>query len=393
MAAVRNPEDSICHGHLYLIRPSAPTGGGGTNVEMRFCAVTSQGFQMFALNQTPIDGHPADYFWPWREIVDTGLEDAPPGHNGHCFRVMFVANGQEATLVFMEKGRDKQYVKQRVQQWASCIRAELDRVWAGRPAKSRSRPSKSARALGYATNFVMKTQAVPLRGAMAGKSFAESLWLSWSSTMDEMSKAMDFLAGKDDCTEFEDAASDSGSDISINSDGSDREPSTGRYTSEERAARARYLKEDQELLDMLDGQQDKEHATSGAEQTPKKAPAALRVEEGHTRQALFLPPARHASEDASNMMRIGSFPHSGLVEDEGADRARSEVGARRAASEINVASARAHSSFGGTGEVCVTGVGGRIGSVVSSQEGSDGWRSRDWQSWDAEGSVVSVLVL
>ena len=262
---VRWADDATFDGQLHFVRIFE--GSKGCETELRFCAVTSLGFQMFAINQIPNDGDHAEQFWHWHDIIDARVDKT----DRMRFHIMIGSHnnyGRETTLEFMDKGRDSSSVEGRVRQWVQSIRVELDRAWAGTHtsthggaisgARGRKSKSKSARALGYATKLALKTHKVPLFGAVLGRNIAESMWTSLTSTVDE---AMDFLAGKEDIEsdEFEDAASESDAEGSTGSDMSDGPPrqreirsreqlANLEWTSEELASRDKYLKEDDQLL-------------------------------------------------------------------------------------------------------------------------------------------------
>jgi hypothetical protein len=347
-------------------------------VQKRWCAVTSLGFQMFAPNRIPEEGEAPDLAIGWRELVDARPDAAPRGHSGErwlCFRVTFERGNEAQTLLFIQKDQ------QRLNQWIACLREGMEQCWKGvpragttRPAAERSGTSKSKRAL---SSMVKKT---------------ETWWTSVAQRIDaaveEVYRGMDFLAPpsapKEDIeSEFEDAASES--DLSIRSEDSDgdavAQPHKSRWTSHELVSRDRYLKEDQDLLDLL---------ASDAAKDPKEAAAA----------APKPPPLRSDSEKSPGVKRIPSAgalslagKSSSAAHVEGADRAIL-AGKRRGGSEVggargpNSSHRSAHDHQRQVGRACesksdINGVGiGRAGQW----EDDEGWESADAQDEDMSGS-------
>lgn len=239
-----------------LVRAKSP--GGAMQVQRRWCVVTSLGFQMFAPNRIPEEGEAPDLAIVWSEMVDARPDAAPRGYSGDasrlCFRITFERAGSDAqTLLLIEREQ------QRLNQWIVCLREGMEQFWRGAPrtgahraVNERSGTSKSKRAL---SSMVKKT---------------ETWWTSIAQRIDtaveEVYKSMDFSDRKpmqehgiygpkeDVQSEFEDAASES-DDLSIRSEDSDgdvaAESHNSRWTGHELKCRDRYLKEDQDLLDLL----------------------------------------------------------------------------------------------------------------------------------------------
>jgi len=262
------PEPARLDGMLELLVP-AKMPGGTVLSQKRWCTVTSAGFQMFAPNRLPEDLEAPDLAIGFREMLDA-RPDAAPRDSGDsrrfCFRITFERAGNEAqTLLFVDRDQ------QRLNQWIVCLREGIERDWKGVPRKGglltsdRTQASKSKRAL---TSMVKKTETWWSKVS----SFANRI----DSAVEEVYNSVDFFAPKEEIeSEFEDAASDS-DDLSMRSEESDEAAAharKGRWTSDELASRDRYLKEDQDLLDMLANDGVK-HATPPAaahKKTPQRA--------------------------------------------------------------------------------------------------------------------------